>query len=472
MQDSVVAINDSFYVHAMGSDTNGTIKKYLWALDGGNYRDSTDNGRVKVAFPLPGIKIVLVKVRDDDGVESTVDNVNLTVKLFPPVVVAMQDSVVAINDSFYLHALGTDSNGTIIKYLWAFDGTNYRDSTVIGRVKVAFATLGVKMVLVKIRDDDGVESAVDSVNIMVKDNPPINLTPGNGANISTVCPTLQWIPGMFSKSFTVLLDLVNPPIAVAKIGVVDSFLTLSTTLDPYKNYYWQVVGYNATGQEARGEVWMFKILVPITDIDGNVYHPVAIGTQIWLVENLKTTRYNDGTTIPLVTNSGAWNNLSTSAYCWYDNDITNKATYGALYNWYAVNTGKLALKGWHVPLDAEWTILENYLIANGFNWDGTTTGNKIAKSLAAKTGWGESTNPGAIGNDLTKNNASGFSAFPGGERTEIGPFFNIGWTGDWWSASENDVSSAYYRGLLPHLDYLNKPYGSKSCGFAVRLVRD
>jgi len=100
----------------------------------------------------------------------------------------------------------------------------------------------------------------------------------------------------------------------------------------------------------------------VTDIDGNVYHIVAIGTQVWMAENLKTTKYNDGTFIPLVTDSTAWGNLSTPGYCWYNNDAaTYKNTYGALYNWFTVNTGKLSPKGWHIPSDTEWETLITYL---------------------------------------------------------------------------------------------------------------
>ena len=93
----------------------------------------------------------------------------------------------------------------------------------------------------------------------------------------------------------------------------------------------------------------------VKDTDGNVYHTVTIGTQVWMKENLKTTKYNDGTPIPLVAESKAWGNLSTPAYCWF------KTKYGALYNWYTVNTGKLCPLGWHVPTDAEWTKLITYL---------------------------------------------------------------------------------------------------------------
>ena len=140
----------------------------------------------------------------------------------------------------------------------------------------------------------------------------------------------------------------------------------------------------------------------VTDIDGNVYHTVKIGTQTWMVENLKTTKYKDGSVIPLVTDNSAWYNSLTPAYCWYNNDATShKDTYGALYNWYAVSTGKLAPDGWHVPTNSEWTILENYVSAN------LGTSGSVVKALSVTTNWITSTSAGAIGNDLTKNNSSG-----------------------------------------------------------------
>jgi uncharacterized protein (TIGR02145 family) len=100
---------------------------------------------------------------------------------------------------------------------------------------------------------------------------------------------------------------------------------------------------------------------------------------MWIAENLRTTKYNDGSTIPLVTDNRAWAALITPGYCYYKNtiDADSIKKYGALYNWDAVNTNKLAPQSWHGPTDADWGTLRNYLIANRYNWDGTTTGNKF-----------------------------------------------------------------------------------------------
>ena len=216
---------------------------------------------------------------------------------------------------------------------------------------------------------------------------------------------------------------------------------------------------------------------PVTDIEGNVYTTVTIGTQVWTVENLRVTRYNDSTAIPLVTDNTAWRLLTTPAYCQYNNrtNVDSIKKWGALYNWYVVdpaNVKKIAPAGWHVPTNAEWITMENYLIANGFNYDGITTGNKIAKSLAAKTDWAPDSTAGDIGMDLTINNWSGFSALPGGSRYSNGTCTNVGYYGYWWSATALDASTAYNR-FLCYDNYNLSGYNNyKSFGFSVRLVRD
>lgn len=210
----------------------------------------------------------------------------------------------------------------------------------------------------------------------------------------------------------------------------------------------------------------------VKDADGNSYKTVTIGSQTWMVENLKTTKYNDGTPIPNVTNDTEWGDLSTGAYCNYDNDASHATTYGRLYNWYAVNTGKLAPKGWHVPSSSEWNALKSYLIANGYNYDGTTSDNKIAKSLASTTGWNSSTDEGAIGNNHSTNNTSGFTALPGGIRFDDGTFGSFGNYGNLWSSTQNVASLAFSRYLDFDSDYLGDIGSSyKVSGLSVRCLR-
>jgi uncharacterized protein (TIGR02145 family) len=209
----------------------------------------------------------------------------------------------------------------------------------------------------------------------------------------------------------------------------------------------------------------------IMDADGNIYHAVKIGDQVWTVENLRTTKYNDGIAIPLKTDRYAWEALKGPGYCWYENDENNGNKYGALYNWFAVNTGKLGPTGWHIPNDQEWDIFEKYLIANGFNWDATSVGNKIAKSLAAKTDWQTCRVPGTVGSDLNENNRSGFSGLPGGFRSAGGNFDFLGYSCGWWSSTAG--GPAYGRGLYSEEGKLDRRgSGHKNCGLSVRLVKD
>ncbi len=205
------------------------------------------------------------------------------------------------------------------------------------------------------------------------------------------------------------------------------------------------------------------------DADGNMYNTVKIGNQIWMAENLKTTKYNDGTPIPNIKDNDEWTNLTTGAYCNYDNLESNLGIYGRLYNWYAVETGKLAPKGWHVPTDDDWTILINYLIDNVYEKGENT----IAKALCAKTNWELSDIAGTPGAAPENNNSTGFTALPGGSRSSTnGTFNNIELMGYWWSSTEYYDYSAFFWGMTyTHEGYMNIDI-NKEYGFSVRLIRD
>jgi len=194
-----------------------------------------------------------------------------------------------------------------------------------------------------------------------------------------------------------------------------------------------------------------------------------------MAENLKTTKYNDGSSIDLVEDNTAWSNLAEPGYCWYaNNEGENKDTYGALYNWHAVSTGKLCPASWHVPTDAEWTILETYLIENGYNYDGTTTGNKIAKALAADNGWWESSVEGAVGNTDYPGyrNKSKFTARPGGYRFYDGSFRYLTYSAIWWSFTQSGYNSAYYRGITFEETNVIRIAISKTNGFSIRCLKN
>ena len=216
----------------------------------------------------------------------------------------------------------------------------------------------------------------------------------------------------------------------------------------------------------------------VTDQDGNTYDYLTYGNQVWTGENAEMVTYRDGTPIPQVTDNTEWQNLTTGAWSYYNNDPTKPR----LYNWYAVmgihdtdpNTPnkEFAPEGWHVPSDAEWTTLENHLIANGYNYDGTTTGNKIAKAMASTPGWYSNLEAGAIGNDQSSNNNSNFNAFPEGLRSNNGSFNNEGNNAVFWSSTEDDTSYAWLRSLNYSNSGLDRSSLNRHYGFSVRFVRD
>ena len=223
-----------------------------------------------------------------------------------------------------------------------------------------------------------------------------------------------------------------------------------------------------------------------TDQDGNTFEWINYGTQDWAIENAEVVTYRDGTPIPQVTDNTEWQNLTTGAWCYYNNDPTK----GKLYNWYAVmgihdndpNTANkvFAPEGWHVPSDAEWTTLEEHLIANGYNYDSTTTENKIAKAMASTTGWYSSTNTGAVGNDRTLNNSSGFNAEPRGFRhTSIdypGLFSDNSYSTRFWSSTlsftENNLEYFWIYSIGYSEAVLNRYFRNARQGLSVRFVRD
>jgi uncharacterized protein (TIGR02145 family) len=193
-----------------------------------------------------------------------------------------------------------------------------------------------------------------------------------------------------------------------------------------------------------------------------------------MTENLRVTKYNDGSPIPFDTATVNWRQDTTPKFCFH-RSTTNSyiKKYGALYNWYVVNPRnpkKVAPTGWHVPTDSEWTVMEKYLVLNGYNWDGSTTANKIAKSLAAMTDWYTFSTTGTISYDFTLNNRSGFSALPGGGRDSV-YFIGQSYNGLWWSATE-EKSLACFRGLGYCIDDIYRKVGYKDCCYSVRLVRD
>lgn len=195
----------------------------------------------------------------------------------------------------------------------------------------------------------------------------------------------------------------------------------------------------------------------VSDIEGNIYKTIRIGTQTWMAENLKTTKYNDGTAIPFVTESTVWKNLTDPGYCWYNNDIGFKTVYGALYNWHAASSGKLCPTGWHVFNETDYMLLETSVGSAG------TAGGKMKE--IGTTHW--------LGPNAGADNGSGFTGLPGGRRRYDAVFISMGNLGYFWSSSEDCEAGYAFMGILHHNStQIEGETCSLSNGMSVRCVKD
>ena len=206
----------------------------------------------------------------------------------------------------------------------------------------------------------------------------------------------------------------------------------------------------------------------LSDIDGNTYEIVKIGDQWWMAENLKVTRYRNGETIPNITSDTAWSNLNTGAMCSLYNLEINVATFGRLYNWYAiVDSQNIAPEGWHIPTDEEWKELEMHLGMSQDEADRELYRGTDEGGLMKATGtelW-DSPNAGAT-------NESGFSALPSGYRHPNGIFYDKYRITGFWSSSETSNNYAYYRTLKYNSSIIFRENYYKKYGFSIRCVKD
>lgn len=200
--------------------------------------------------------------------------------------------------------------------------------------------------------------------------------------------------------------------------------------------------------------------------DGRLYKIIKLGDQVWMAENLNANVFTDGTAIPQVIDASAWSQLNIGAWCWYGNISSNGDVYGKLYNWYTVmgihnvesltnlsKRKKLCLSGWHIPTDAEWTVLVNYL--------GKNAGSKLKTD-----GWPKTKSK------TDSISLSGFNALPGGSRNLIGSFEGLAEDGYWWSATEYDNGFAWNRSLFYDSGSFTRYVISNVYGYSVRCIKD
>lgn len=268
----------------------------------------------------------------------------------------------------------------------------------------------------------------------------------------------------------------DPDPSIADASTLDtpsggSFTSHLSGLGERTTYHVRAYAINSEGT-GYGEVRTFSTeAVTVTDIDGNTYQTVVIGDQRWMAENLKVTHYRNGEAIPHVTDIDTWDALTTGAYCAYNKNEDNVATYGRLYNWYAVDDSRnIAPEGWHVPTDEDWKQLEMYLgmsqaTADSINWRGYDEGGKLKET--GTTHWA-SPNTGAT-------DESDFTALPGGylRALDIGGYFmGIGQYAYFWSSTEHSSIFAWSRSLFYDYSQVSRFEESKHDGVSVRCVKD
>jgi uncharacterized protein (TIGR02145 family) len=253
----------------------------------------------------------------------------------------------------------------------------------------------------------------------------------------------------------------NPTTVNQKIAVAAASGDYTCNLDglvPNTQYYVRAYAINSAGTGYGPEIsfrtWNEEM---VTDVDGNMYHTVTIGTQVWLVENLKVTHYRGGDPIELITPDAEWEGLTTGAYCNYQHNAANAAVYGRLYNWFAVNDPRnIAPEGWHVASDGEWSVLTGYL-----------GGDAVAGGKLKEAGLIHWQDPNS---DAT--NESGFSALPGGHREYGGNFTYIKMGGGWWCSTEENDNDASIRYMDFGAGDTWRYVEDKRYGRSVRCVKD
>lgn len=197
----------------------------------------------------------------------------------------------------------------------------------------------------------------------------------------------------------------------------------------------------------------FTCETTISDIDNNIYETVQIGNQCWMGSNLKVSKYNDGTTIPNVTDPSVWSTLNTGAWSYYDDDVTNNTQLGKLYNFYVVDNEKnVCPVGWKVPTDEEWNIISNYL------------GSSAGYNMKSTSAWI---------NNGNGNNSSGFNALPAGRKGSSGSTYtDLGRAARFWSTTENNINNGWIYRLTYDNDELQRDYNQKKNAFSIRCMLD
>ena len=274
----------------------------------------------------------------------------------------------------------------------------------------------------------------------------------------------------YNYTYGVVWDINPQPTLETNCGItydiIDKYGFTSSlqNLDPNTKYYVRAYAKNETitlyGKQIEFTTTNIAFGKGVTDIDNNEYSSVIIGEQEWMAENLKTTAFNDGTEIELVTENEQWEAISSSAFCWYNNDNPNLSeAYGALYNFYTIETGKLCPTGWHVPTKEEWSVLLNYV--------GVYAGGKLKSTRVTPADHPRWESPNKYATDVFN-----FSALPSGCRWDNGVFYNLGYSVYFWSSTLDGERYGYAYSFANETDGYVISNFLKNNGFAVRCIKN
>ncbi len=372
------------------------------------------------------------------------------------------------------------SEGNPTKLVWNFAGGTPSSSTTKNPNKIVYnnpGTYNVTLTISKGAESD-TKTKVSLITVTAENTPVVStLTPSS----VTSSAALTGGSVTYSGSNTIIQRgvcwsvLPNPTISNSKTDEgsgTGSFVSGLTGLSSNTTYYIRAYATNSTGTFYGNEIsfktsnssttkpYLNSSLTygKVVDIDGNEYATIQIGNQVWMAENLKTTRYNDGRDILNITISSLWSTLTIGGWCYYNNNSTFNNYFGKLYNWHAVNYGKLCPIGWHIPSEDEWYDLFEYLDTN--------IGGKM-KSTGVENISGLWRTP-----NLSATNSSGFSGHPGGNRSPSG-FINYTYFGYWWSSTQINTNNAYGYGMY-YLDGVIYEFDNvdKRSGLSCRCVKD
>jgi uncharacterized protein (TIGR02145 family) len=340
-------------------------------------------------------------------------------------------------------------------------------------INFPLVTLGVLLSLIMVfnackKKDDNLSSEAKPAVPTVTPDPATAITPTwatlNGVvNANKLMTNVSFEYGTSTDYSANIIATPDTMSGIIKILVIANL----TGLNPGTLYHYRVKSVKSLGTSYGRDTtfttvnkWVSNIVFnpdlnygSVEDVDGNTYKTIVIGSQTWMAENLSTTKFNDNTSIPLITGSGPWTALSTPAFCIFNNDSLG---YGCIYNWFAVNTGKLCPTGWHIPSDDEWTTLTTFL-----------GGEDVAGTMLRETGtkhW--------LTSNTEASNSSGFTALPGGYCGYDGIFGNLHRNGDFWSATEFSSIESYYRDIYYGFVNVTRTSSSKLSGFSVRCLKD